>query len=138
MPSRPRPGLLGEKRDGKEVLMTRARGGRMSVAVVGGNRTTAVEASPTTASAGPAATLTGASTAMVGTNGVPTGAGRVLAGSRAASTMTGGARPAGGADLKEEEAVRREREAHVAEKTGTSQVAMFDHEAVQQELLTEG
>ena len=110
----------------------------MSAAAVGGNRTTAVEASPTTASAGPAAILTGASTAAVGTKGVPTGAGRVLAGSRAASTRTGGERLAGGADLKEEDAVRREREAHVAEKMGTAEVAMYDLAAVQQEPLAEG
>ena len=110
----------------------------MSAAEAGGKRTAAIEASPTTASAGPAAIRTGASTAAVGTKRVPTGAGGVLAGSRAASTRTGGERLAGGADLKEDDAVRREREAHVAEKMGTSQVAMFDHEAVQQELLIEG
>ena len=113
-------------------------GGKTSAAAVGGGETTAVEASPMTASAGRAAILTGTSTATVGAKGAPTGAEGVLAGSRAATIRMSGGRPAGGTGLKEEDTARREREAHVAEKMGTPQVAMFDRGAVQQELLIEG
>ena len=115
-----------------------ADGGKTSAAAVGGNETTAVEASPRTASAGLAAILTGTSTAAVGTKGAPTGAGGVLAGSRAATIRMSGGRPAGGTGLKEEDTARREQEDPIAEKTEMPQVAMFDRGAVQQELLIEG
>ena len=115
-----------------------ARGGKTIAAAVGERETTAVEASPTTASGGLAVILAGAITAKVGTSEIPTGAGGVPARSRAALRRSGGAPLAGGASLKEEEAVRSEREAHVAEKMGTTEVAMYDLAAVQQEPLAEG
>ena len=120
------------------VPTAQARGGKTIAAAVGERETTAVEASPTTASGGPAVILAGAITAEVGTSETPTGAGGVPARSRAALRRSGGAPPAGGASLKEEEAVRSEREAHVAEKMGTTEVAMYDLAAVQQEPLAEG
>ena len=114
----------------------------MIAAEAGGKRTAAIEASPTTASAGPAATPVGTSTEETEDSEVPTGCrgaqAGTTAGSRAAPTRTGGARPVGGANLKEEEAVRREQKAHVAEKMETAQVAMFDNEAASEELLAEG
>ena len=51
--------------------------------------------------------------------------------------MAGGERRAGGANREEKEGVRREPEARVAENTGTTQVAMSDNGAVQEEPLTE-
>ena len=115
-----------------------AHGGKTIAAAVGERETTAVEASPTTASGGLAVILAGAITAEVGTSEIPTGAGGVPARSRAAPRRSGGAPLAGGASLKEEEAVRCEREARVAEKMGTAEVAMYDLEVVQQEPLAEG
>ena len=113
-------------------------GGKTSAAAVGGSKTTAVEASPMTASAGRTAILTGTSTATVGTKGAPTGAEGVLAGSRAATIKMSGGLPVGGTGRKEEDTAMREQEDRVAEKTETPQVATFDRGAVQQELLIEG
>ena len=110
----------------------------MSAAEAGGRRTVATEASPTTASAGPAATQAGANTAATGTNEVLTGVRGVPTGSRGVPARTGGARQVGGTNHEEEEVMRRESEARVAEKVGTIQVAMFDNGAVQEELLIEG
>ena len=112
--------------------------GKTNAAEDGGKTTAVTKASPTTASAGPAATQVGASTVGTGASEVPTGVRGVLAGSRDAPTIAGGERRAGGANLKEKEGVRREPEAHVAEKMGTTQVAMFDNGVVQEEPLAEG
>ena len=111
--------------------------GKPSAAEDGGKTTAATEASPMTASAGPAAIRAGASTMGTGASEVPTGVRGVLAGSRDAPTIAGGERRAGGANLKEKEGVRREPEAHVAENTGTTQVAMSDNGVVQEEPLAE-
>ena len=93
----------------------RVAGGKASAAAVGGSKTTAVKASPMTASAARAAILAGTSTATVGTRGAPTGAEGVLAGSRAVMIRMNGGLPVGGTGLKEEDTARREREDRAAE-----------------------
>ena len=90
------------------------------------------------ASTDPAAARVGTSTAAAGTSEEPTGTRRVPVGSRSVPAKIGGVRLVGGTNPEEEEAVRREWEARVAEKMGTIQVAMFDNGAVQEELLIEG
>ena len=110
-------GPHGDERDGVKIPVDRELDGRKDATAEGGTRTARAEASPTTASEGPAVTTAGTSSGP---------------------TRDGGEHRAGGTRLSDGEAASRAPGAHVAEKVKTSQVAMSDRGAAQEELLAEG
>ena len=137
----PRPVLarLGGERDGKRARTARIPGGRMSGAEAGGRKTAATEASPKTASAGPAAIRAGAKTGATGANEVQTGTRGVPEDSRGVPAKSGGARRVGGTSQVEEETLKGERGAlRAAGSTKTTQVGTFGTAAAQEERLIEG
>ena len=110
-------GPHGDEKVGAKIPEDRDQDGRKDAAVEGGTKTDMAEASPTTASVGPAANAAGA---------------------RSGLTRDGGELRAGGTRLSDGRAASRAPGAHVVEKMRTSKVAMSDRGAAQEELLAEG
>ena len=109
------------------------------MAETGGKKTVATEASPTTASVGPAATRAGTRTGTTGAEEVRTGTRGVPEDSRGVPAKSGGARRVGGTSQVEEETLKGERGAlRAAGSTKTTQVGTFGTAAAQEERLIEG
>ena len=109
-------GPHGDEKDGVKIPEDREQDGRKDAAVEGGTRTARAEASPMTASEGPAVTTAGTSGGL---------------------TRDGGEPRAGGTRLSDGKAASRAPGVSVAGMR-TSKVAMFDHVAAQEKLLAEG